>query len=260
MFSHCLRWSALMFFFSVLRIAAADGDVLRVCADPGNLPFSNHAQEGFENRIAVLLARDLGRTPEFVWDEGVCDVQVGVPTQTGQWETTHPYYRSTYAIVSRARQNPEIKSLDDERLASMRIGIPVVGKDYAPPALVLAQHGLSAHITGFSLREPRKIIEALDRGDIDIAIEWGPVAGYFAKPTEFLVTPVRPAQFQGIPFTYEISVGVRRGNPQLRDQLNLSLARQCVAIQSILDEYRVPQISEGKPRCESSQPVSASSR
>lgn len=257
MFSRCL---------SLLLLAAAahgaGGRVLRVCADPNSLPFSNDRAEGYENRLADLVAHELGATVRYTWaaqrrgfvrntlNAGECDVVMGVPSSVEMLAATRPYYRSTYVFVSRGLG---IRSLDDPRMKKLRIGLQMVGDDYTPPAYALAKLGLSANVVGFSSYTPARIVEAVSRGDIDLAIVWGPLAGYYgARKLE--ITPVSPATFESIPFTFEMSMGVRKSDPALRTELDRVIAAQCGAIQKLLDEYRVPR--EGNT-CES-QPRSPS--
>jgi mxaJ protein len=253
MYSRCL---------SLLVCAAAcfgaGGRVLRVCADPNNLPFSNQRAEGFENRLASLVARELGATLEYTWwpqrmgfvrkslNAGLCDVIIGVPSSVENAAPTRPYYRSTYVVVSRGLG---IQSLNDPRLKNMRIGVQMVGDDYAPPAWVLARNGLSGNVVGFSSHDNSRILGAVGRGDVDVAVVWGPFAGYFGKGLE--LKPVSPATYNEIPFTYEISMAVRKEDAALKAELDRVITAQCGAIQKVLDEYRVPR--EGRNACESSQ-------
>lgn len=274
MYSRCL--SALLLF--AMAVLAAERPALRVCADPNNLPFSNSAGEGFENRLAELIARDMGAELRYTWwaerksflrnslNAGRCDIVMGVPATLDSVSPTKPYYRSTYVFVSRTDRKLDISSLNDARLEQMRIGMHVVGDDYAPPAHLLARRGLSSHIAGYSLfgkfgepNPPARIIEAVEQGDIDIAIVWGPFAGYFAKrqAAPLTITPVSPAMFLAVPFTYEISAAVRKGDDGLRAQIDNALTRECRSIQVLLTEYGIPRLPEEKPQCESSQPASA---
>ncbi len=259
MFSRCLSGFLLL----ALPCVAADQAVLRVCADPNNMPFSNERRQGFENKLAELVAAKLGAKLQYTWwsqrksfvknslDEGRCDALMGVPSALASVTATKSYYRSTYVFVSRHDRSLGIKSLDDPRMGQWRIGIHVVGDDYAPPAAALARRGITANISGFSLfgeygerDPPRKIIDAVARGDIDLAIVWGPLAGYFAKceNTALDIAPVTPALFLGIPFTYDISIGVRKGNEALRAQMEQVLEAESGAIQQILLQYGVPQV------------------
>ncbi len=271
----CGRW---LFAVSL----ACQAGTLRVCADPNNLPFSNQARDGFENKLAELVARDLDANIEYTWwaerrsflknslNSGLCDVVLGVPSTTDAVLTTRPYYASTYVFVSRHDRNLNISSLADEKLSNLRIGIHVVGDDYAPPAHALARRGLSKNLVGFSLfgadgevSPPAKIINAVSRGDIDIAIVWGPFAGYFGKAsgTALSIAPVTPPMWMGVPFTYSISMAVRRDTPELKDSLDRVLARECAAIRQLLAAYAIPTVPEEEPKCDaSSQPVSAFSR
>lgn len=248
---------------TVMPAVAAAQPVLRVCADPNNLPFSNQQEQGFENEVAELLAAQLDMRLEYTWwaerksflknslESGRCDVVIGVPSSLTHVMATKPYYRSTYVFVSRHDRNLQIASLNDPRFAHWRIGVHVVGDDYAPPAAALARSGVNANIVGFSLfgkfgdqNPPRKIVSAVANRDIDVAIVWGPFAGYFGKQESVAldIVPVSPATFLGIPFTYDISAAVRNGNDNLREQLDNALQSDTAAIQQILAEYGVPQV------------------
>lgn len=268
-------------FLSVLLVCFTPlgARVLRVCADPNNLPFSNESRQGLENRLGELLAGDLKASLEYAWwperksfiekslNSGRCDVLLGVPSLLPAVLTTKPYYRSTYVFVSRKDRGLHISSLLDESLGRYRVGIHVAGDDYAPPAQALVRRGLASNLVGFSLFGRRdeanpaaQILDAVTAGKIDIAIVWGPFAGYFAKHSAAAleITPIEPKMFAGVPFTYGISLAVRKEDAALRDELDGYLTRNCEAIQSLLVEYGVPQVSEGGATCESSQPASAS--
>jgi mxaJ protein len=233
--------------------------VLRVCADPNNMPFSNERAEGFENRLAELVARELGARVEYTWyapgrgylrnslNAELCDVVMGVPSALDTVAVTRPYYRSTYVFVSR---NLGIQSVDDPRLKKMRIGVQMIAEDYVPPSYALADNGLSGNVVGYSSRAPARLVEAVSAGDVDVAVIWGPFAGYFA-PKGLEIAPVSPAMYREIPFTYEMSVGVRKSDTALKAELDRVIGAQCGAIQKLLDDYRVPR--EGKTTCESSQ-------
>jgi len=257
---------------------AADHRVLRVCADPNNLPFSNEAGEGLENRLAELLAKDLNAELQYTWwaerrsflknslQAGLCDVVLGVPSALDSVLPTSPYYRSTYVFLERKDHAQPVTSLNDPRLSGMRIGIHLVGSDYAPPAHLLARRGLGSQLIGYSLyggfgepNPPAKLIDAVAKGDVDIGIVWGPFAGYFAKARKLPlnITPVSPASFSAIPFTYEISAAVRKGDVSLRSEIQNVFARECKAIGALLVQYGIPQTPEEKPRCDYSQPDSA---
>src|SRR5438105_6129062 len=237
---------------------------LRVCADPNNLPFTNRRMEGFENRIADLLARDMRARLSYTWwaqrrgffrntlKAGLCDVVLGVPAGFEMAATTRPYYRSTYVFVSRAARNPMPRSLDDEALRTLRIGVQLAGNDYnnPPPAHALSRRGIVDNVVGYSLygdyseeNPPARIVEAVARGDIDVAIVWGPLAGYFAprQRVRLTVTPVSPSiDPPSLPFVYDICVGVRRGREDLKKAVQQSLDRRRGNIQKILAEYGVP--------------------
>lgn len=254
---------AVAFFLAALPVFAAEG-VFRVCADPNNLPYSNRQGEGFENKIAELLAAGMNSRLEYTWwserknfakhslETGACDAVTGVPAGMEDVLTTEPYYRSSYVFVSRSDRDLRITSLIDARLADLRIGVNVVGDDFAPPAYALAYRGITRNVTGFSLfggvnelNPARKLIDAVENGTVDVAIAWGPIAGYFAarEREPLQVTPVQPPVFLGVPFTYRISAGVRAGNEKLKAELDRILRSQASAVRGILSSYDVPQSS-----------------
>lgn len=232
---------------------------LRVCADPNNLPFSNKAGEGFENAIAKLVARDLGRTVAYTWfpqrrgffkntlKANKCDVVIGVPSDLDMVATTTPYYRSSYVIVTKDRA---ISSLDDKRLAAMKIGVHAIGDDYAnvPPAQALARRGLVDHLVGYSIYgdysqpdPPAALIDAVQHGDIDAAIAWGPLAGYFARRDKLRMSPIVSDE-PGM--TFAISMGVRKDDKELRAALDRVLERRSRDIAKLLDRWSVPRVKE----------------
>ena len=243
-------------------VIAAGGE-LRVCSDPNNLPFSNRASQGFENRLAELIAGDLGASLHYTWwqerrnfirntlNAGRCDVVLGIPTASEGVLTTRPYYRSTYVLVYPKGLN--IRSLDDPALAKLRIGIHVVDDNYAPPAYVLARRGIVRNIVGYSLYgargesdPPAKIFDALERREIDVAIVWGPLGGYFgtrSKPP-LEVVPIR-GEFRLVPLAYDISVGVRKSRPDLKSAIQRVLDRDHARVEKILAAFGVPQLGGG---------------
>ena len=239
--------------------------LLRVCADPNNLPFSNERGEGFENRLATLVARDLGRELRYTWwaqrrgfvrntlGAGLCDVVIGMPSGSEAVLTTRPYYRSTYVFVTRAADGAPVRSFDDRRLRRLRVGVHLIGDDYAntPPAHALARRGLVRNVRGYSIygnyaepNPPARLIDAVAAGDIDVAVAWGPLAGYFARraPVPLVVTPVADAD-EEVAMTFDISMAVARGDSALRDTLDALLARRGRDVARVLDEYGVPRVA-----------------
>ena len=240
--------------------------VLRVCADPNNMPFSNQNQEGFENRIASLIARDLGVPVQYTWrperrgfvrntlKARTCDVMMQVPAAYELTDHTAPYYRSTYVFVTRADRHRAIKSFDDPALRHLRIGIHMMGDDYAnsPAASALARRGLAGQIVPFMIYgdyslpdPPAGIIRAVARDSIDVAVAWGPLAGYFAKrsPVRLVLTPVTPPSRE---FAYSMAMGVRHGDSTTRAVLDSELARRRTEIRRILEDYGVPLVDSGR--------------
>jgi len=158
-----LRDFVLIWFGAALCCTAADQRILRVCADPNNLPFSNRTEEGLENKLARLIAHDLSSHLKYIWfserknflknslNANLCDAILGVPVDMEGALLTRPYYRSTYVVVTRADRKLKIDSLYDPCLRDLRIGIHMVGGDYSPPGHLLAAQGLSGQIGGYSL-------------------------------------------------------------------------------------------------------------
>jgi len=246
---------------SVLLFCAltAHARELRVCADPDNLPFSNRNQQGFENKIAEMLAHDLHADLKYEWQrlgrgfvreylgKSRCDLLVGIPVNYKPVLTTAPYYRSTFVFVTRRNRNLRNLSLDDPALHSMKIGVQALEEEYAPPGDALARRGMQASIVAFDTSGPHanSIVRAVAKGDIDAAIVWGPLGGYFGKPfgASIVLTPVTPeVDPPGIPFTFAIAMGVRKGNTGLRDELQHFITSRRSAIQRILRAYGVPEL------------------
>lgn len=241
---------------------------LRVCADPNNLPFSNSRGEGFENELVELVARELGRKVEYTWwaqrrgyvrntlKDDRCDLWPGVATQVEALATTRPYYRSTYVFVTRADRGLNIRSFDDPQLKRLRIGVQMIGDDASntPPTHALARRGIVGNVRGYMLygdysqpNPPAAIVQAVDRGDVDVAVVWGPLAGYFAARAAhpLTLTPVQPwLDGPQWPMVYDISMGVRRDDAKLREALDEVLERRASAIAAMLERYSVPIINE----------------
>lgn len=236
---------------------------LRVCADPNNLPYSNAKQQGFEDKLAQLVARDLGRKVEYYWwaqrrgfvrntlKAGHCDVIMGTAAGMELVLTTKPYYRSTYVFVSRA-STPEIRSLDDPRLHSVQVGVQLIGDDFnnTPPAAGLTRRGIVRNVRGYTVygdyREanpPSRIVRAVERGEVDVALVWGPLAGWFAKqsPIPLRVVPISPSADGPLPYTFAIAMGVRKGDTAFRDTLDQVIVRRRAEIDRLLADYGVPR-------------------
>lgn len=252
----------------------AQGKVLRVCADPNNLPFSHRNQEGFENKIAELFARDLGWRLEYTWfpqrigfvrntlrardpasGNYKCDLIMGVPVGFELASTTKPYYRSTYALVyAKGRGLDGVKTPDDlprlegARLKALKLGVFA----QTPPVDWLLRHGLIGQavfyqrMSGDPEDYPGEIIERdLASGRIDVAFVWGPIAGYFAKrlnSPQLAVVPFGPDP--EIRFDYPIAMGVRFGEREWKAQVEQLIERNAPGIQAILKDYNVPLLDD----------------
>jgi mxaJ protein len=246
----------------------ASARVLRVCADPNNLPFSNEAQQGFENKIAELVAQNLDARLEYVWwpqrrgfvrntlRAGTCELIVGVPSSFELAATTRPYYRSTYVFVTR-HGAPAPKSFDDPLLKRATIGVHLIGDDGAntPPVHALSNRGIINNVRGFSIygdyrtpNPPAALVDAVAQGELDIAVAWGPLAGYFTKRQhlKLTLTPVAPEiDVPFLPFVFDIAMGVARENVTLLEDLNRFIQQHRAELDAILREYNVPRADRG---------------
>ncbi len=257
-----LALSAWLLASPLLATAASASEHLVVCADPDNMPFSNRAGEGFENKLAQLIARDLHAQLEYYWwpqvrgfvrktlNDDKCDLWPGVAAGLDSLLTTQPYYESTYVFVTRSDRGLSDLTLDDPRLATLSIGVQMIGNDATntPPAHALARRGLVDHIHGYMVyaRDDRAgppILAAVASKQIDVALVWGPTAGYFAHRSSIRLhtDPVVPSVDAGQwPMAYAISVGVRRGNTALRDRVDAVLQQEKPRLDVLLRSYHVP--------------------
>jgi mxaJ protein len=249
---------------------AAPSRVLRVCADPNNLPFSNDRRQGFENRLAELVAARLGAHVEYEWwaqrrgfvrntlRAGLCDAIMGVPSSFELAATTRPYYRSTYVFVTRAGE-PIPESFDDPLLRERTVGVHLIGDDFAnsPPAHALSARGIIRNVRGYSVygdyrspNPPAALVNAVADRTIDLAVAWGPLAGYFARraATPLQSTPVSPEiDLPFLPFVFDMSMAVDRGNDALLAELDQVIVSERAAIDALLAEYGVPR-ADRRPR------------
>lgn len=273
------RWLALAGAFCLSTgVLADDGPAFRVCADPNNLPFSAKTQDGLENKIAEIWARELGLPLEYTWfpqrrgfvrntlkalDESgtayKCDVVMGVATGFDQLMTTRPYYRSTYALVylkgrglDGVTSGADFVNLDPDVRNGLRIGAFTP----TPGARWLARHGMTKQMVPFVAMSgdpeayPGEIVEKeLANGNLDAAIIWGPIAGFFAKQAgdpELAVIPLESEP--GIQFDFAISAGVRYGDSERKQLLEDLISRTAAQIQEVLSNYNVPLLNLDEAR------------
>src|SRR3954471_16691886 len=249
-YSHRPRVVHLSVAAPVVEAAGLDPATLRVCADPNNLPFSNERGEGFENRIAEAIAHDLRKSVSYYWHPqrrgflratllaGRCDVVIGVPATLEIARVTHPYYRSSYVFVSRRDRRLSLRSFDDPRLRALRIAIPITGDDYEnpPPARALAVRRIFDNVHGYpvygdySKPHPSSgAVDAVRRGEADVAIAWGPIAGFAARQPGAPLHLSRVPERDG-PFTFDIAMAVRPGDSALAAALDATLGARAVEI------------------------------
>ena len=244
-----------------LSIELVDPKVLRVCADPRNLPFSNEQGEGFENKLAEFLAAKLQKKIDYMYFPQAtgfvrmtlgahrCDVIMGFPQGDDLVQGTNPYYRTAYALVAKQGSGLEdVTALDDARLKGKHIGI-VAG---TPPATDMAVNGLMSNAKPYPLMIDTRfdssagaMIDDLNKGAIDAAILWGPMAGFYAKKSTppLHVTPLVHEK-SGPQLVYRIGMGVRRADQNWKRMLNRLIQENQSEINKILVEYGVPLLDE----------------
>ena len=244
-----------------LSIELVDPKVLRVCADPRNLPFSNEKGEGFENKLAELFAAKLQKKIDYMYYPQAtgfvrmtlgahrCDVIMGFPQGDDLVQGTNPYYRTAYALVSKPGSPlNDVGELNDSRLKGKHIGI-VAG---TPPATNMAVNGLMANAKPYPLMIDTRVdssaeamISDLNKGTIDAAILWGPMAGFYAKKSDppLHITPLVKEK-TGPQLVYRIGMGVRRSDQNWKRELNRLIQENQGEINKILVGYGVPLLDE----------------
>jgi quinoprotein dehydrogenase-associated probable ABC transporter substrate-binding protein len=268
----CVAALALGCAFAAPRARAQDADangalelidphIFRACADPRNLPFSNERGDGFENRIADLFAKKLGKGLAYAFYPGAtgfirntlnarrCDVVMGMPLGDDIVQPTNPYYRTAYvAAYAKDGALAGLDSLSDPRLKSAKIGV-VAG---TPPVTYLALNGLLPQIKSYALvvdtrydSPTAEMMADLDRGAIDVALLWGPIAGYYAlhAKTATAVTPL-VKETGGPKLVYRIAMGVRHSDQNWKRDLNKLISQNRAEIDAILRGYGVPLLDE----------------
>jgi mxaJ protein len=244
------------------RPAPREPGLIRVCADPDNMPSSNDKGEGYENKIAELIAKELKSKLTYVWyptrrgyfriiNGMYCDMAVEAPAGLDIAGVTKPYFRSGYVFVTRQGSGLEnVSSLADPRLKRLKIGVNTYTSDgeNSPPAMALSRYGVVGNLTGYNTFfsdqiRPEDIIKGVANKDVDMAIAWGPLAGYFAKqsPVPLVLKPLPPRDsLSDVPFQYNMGIAVRRKDKEFRDSLQAVLERRRPEVDSILKQYNVP--------------------
>lgn len=263
MSSRCPSALAALGLALIAHAPMASARELRVCADPDNLPYSNARGEGFENKLMAMVGREIGAEIRFVWEHqwrgfvrktlraGLCDVVPGIAVGTERARLTRPYYASSYAFVTRADRTPLSRFSDLS--PEMKVGVQLVGDDGAntPPVEELAARGVKAHLAGFMVwgqspaagKPLEAIMRAVADGRVDVAIVWGPQAGYFAtrEGTPLSVLPIDAGERTLQPMTFAIAMGVRKDDEALAAELDAALAKLAPEVQTLLDSYGVPR-------------------
>ena len=238
-----------------------DPHVFRACVDPRNLPFSNEAGEGFENKIAEVFAKKLGKGLAYTFYPGAtgfvrntlnaqrCDVMLGVAIGDDIVQPTNPYYRTAYtAVYAASGPLAGLDTLTDPRLKTAKIGV-VAG---TPPVNYLAVNGLLGQVKSYALMVDTRydsptaqMMDDLDHGVIDVALVWGPIGGYYAGKAKTPLSLVPLVKETGGPkMTYRIAMGVRRSDQNWKRDLNKLIQQNRAEIDAILRSYRVPLLDE----------------
>jgi len=250
--------------------AALTGGVIRVCADPQNMPFSNQKGEGFENKLVDLIAAKLNMQVVYTWlpqvmghvstlpDDIECDLLMGYAQGTGQIEDTNPYYRTSYVLIYRQNDKSlaSVETLADDRLKSKTIGILA----RTPPVSIMAMNGLMANARSFEVKgdgnaasAPSDVIAAVASGEIDAGILWGPLGGYYAQTAKVPLALVPLVKEKAGPTTiYGITMGVPPNEPEWKHKVNKVIAGNQADINAMLSEYNVPLLDENGNRIKTS--------
>lgn len=249
--------------FVMLSLPASAWE-LAICANPAGLPYSQQDGTGFDNRIAAIIADELGAEPRFEWmpdhrlrtargflHDGTCDIVMGVIDGQKGLLTSHAYYRTTYVFVTRAN-GPKIGSLDDPAISGLRIGVPGGARQTTPPDMGLMRRGHMSRITHFggsavAGETERKMLDALESGEIDLAILWGPQAGHVLHEGHVATAVAPEIDIPFLPMFASLSVGVRPKDEALRDAIDLALSARWDEIQTALTDARVPQLYLPRP-------------
>ena len=256
----CVAMAALLALPAAARQASlgelVDHGALRVCADPNNLPFSNQKGEGFENEIAELLAERLGVPVRYTWHPQtmgfvrntlqayLCDIVIGVASTGELVQNSNPYYRSTYVLAYRTADGERFADLASSAMKDATIGV-IAG---TPPADLLVEHGLLKQTRPYHLlvdtrfyNPGRDMIADLAAGEIDVALIWGPIAGYWASKQSEPITLVRlRSDRPGRRLDFRISMGIRHNEPNWKQEINDLIRELQPEITAILERYGVP--------------------
>ncbi len=242
------------------RAELIDRAELRVCADPHNLPFSNEAGEGFENKVAEIIGADLKIPVSYLWFPQVtgfvrntlrareCDLVMGAVSGDGIMDSTNPYYHTGYMLVTRTADHITAHAVADPALKDKRFGVIAA----TPPTDLLVRHQLMDHVTPYSLRvdtrisnPPRAMLQDLVDGKIDVALIWGPPAGYAIHHDHLPLTAVFIEPELNAPrLDYRIAMGVRANEPEWRRRINQALGKHKDEIGAVLAEYGIPMLGD----------------
>lgn len=237
---------------------AVDRSALRVCSDPHNLPFSDQQGGGFENKIAELFAQNLKVPLRYVWYPNSvgflrntlrarqCDLVMGVASGQEMVQSTNPYYRSSYVIVTRQADQLKIESLDDPKLRNLKIGLTAG----TPPSDMAVRSGLIANVHPYPLfvdtrvdSPGKQMVEDLVQKKIDIALLWGPIAGYFARDHagDLTIVPLK-SPGSNLRLDFYIAMGVRPGENKWKNEINTLIRQNQDKIATILHDYAIPTL------------------
>ncbi|HVI88333.1 MAG TPA: substrate-binding domain-containing protein [Dongiaceae bacterium] len=245
-------------------VEAVDHSALRVCADPHNLPFSDQQGEGFENKIAELFAQNLQVPLRYVWYPNTvgflrntlrarqCDLVMGIVSGAELVQSTNPYYRSSYVIVTRKADDLAVAGIDDPKLRDLKIGLTAG----TPPSDLAVRSGLIGNVQPYPLfvdtrydAPGKQMIDDLLQKKIDVALLWGPIAGYFARDhaADLMIAPLKTSE-SNLRLDFYIAMGVRPGENKWKNQVNDLIRQNQTKIAGILHDYGIPTLDgQGNP-------------
>jgi mxaJ protein len=250
----CSRYRAKILSF-LFAVSAVPTSTFRICAEPENLPMSDEqTNSGFEIEVAQILAKAMEKQLEVKWipqrdqtyfrstiGAGQCDAIMGVPFGFERVETTRPWYRTSFAFVTSPKIGTPPSSFDDPRLKNISIGIPVTGEGDIPPAIALTKRNLTSGFHPYTFFDNKEIVDAVAASKLDMGILWGPFAGYYASqsknPVHVALTPERDGRMS---MTFDTCIGVKKGNHQLKEQLDRAIETHKAEIAAVLAKWHVP--------------------
>jgi mxaJ protein len=247
----CLHFLIKNALFLMMLLVALDAKAFTICAEPDNLPMSQQSTEaGYEIEVARLLAKSMNQKLTVKWvaqrdhayyrqtlEKGACDAIMGVPSDFKRLTTTSPWYSTGFVFIS---MDAPVKTFDEPRLKKARIGVPATGLGPTPPVVALVNRSLEKNLHHFSVYEQNRMVTALKEKQIDVAVLWGPTGGWFSKDQKSIKVSLTPERDGNLSLVFDFSIGLKKGNKELKKKLNNAIAKNKKRIESILLKWHVP--------------------